>query len=325
MHTAQTIRKGAAAENSATALLRALIDYAGLFPPASLSMPQAVANYATYSCSEWSWILGRFIVPMARLGEFEEALRGAVRSDRIWRLSVLLGADPAADILRIREFNERLLGVVSGPSAVVDTVELKVGTAEEAAKLSEVIPSDLTAYLEIPTANLEQCIGVVAASGYRAKLRTGGETADKFPSAQAIVQFIRSCAKANVAFKATAGLHHPLRSTHRLTYKADSPTALMHGFLNVFLAAIFVRVGMPEDLAVELLNEQSSDSIRFDGDGICWRAHRVTEEQIATARRRLRGCFVIMFLQSRSRIYGGSICLRCYPRRNPRSRHRKLD
>jgi hypothetical protein len=62
------------AADAAGALLRDLIDYAGLFPPASLDMAAAVANYDSYSRSEWNWILGRFIVPVARLGEFEEAL-----------------------------------------------------------------------------------------------------------------------------------------------------------------------------------------------------------------------------------------------------------
>src|ERR1022692_3226148 len=57
-------------------LLRDLIDYAGLFPPASLAMSAAVANYDGYSRSEWNWILGRFIVPVSRLGEFEAVLAG---------------------------------------------------------------------------------------------------------------------------------------------------------------------------------------------------------------------------------------------------------
>ena len=59
---------------SATALLSGLIDYAGLFPPASLAMAAAVANYDAYLRGEYSWILGRFIVPVARLEEFEKAL-----------------------------------------------------------------------------------------------------------------------------------------------------------------------------------------------------------------------------------------------------------
>ncbi len=70
--TTQPVRNSDAAD-SAGVLLRDLIDYAGLFPPASLAMASSVANYDMYSQSEWNWILGRFIVPVARLAEFEEA------------------------------------------------------------------------------------------------------------------------------------------------------------------------------------------------------------------------------------------------------------
>ena len=73
-----------------------------------------------------------------------------------------------------------------------------------------------------------------------------------------MIEFIRLCAAANVPFKATAGLHHPLRSVHRLTYAAESPSAMMHGFLNFFLAAAFVRAGMETEVAVQLLEEQSA-------------------------------------------------------------------
>ena len=76
LRTAQTVRNSADAADAASALLRDLIDYAGLFPPASLAMTPAVANYDAYSRSKWNWILGRFIVPAARLGEFEEAFAG---------------------------------------------------------------------------------------------------------------------------------------------------------------------------------------------------------------------------------------------------------
>src|SRR3982074_1837462 len=98
LHTTQTVRNSDAV-GTAGALLRDLIDYAGLFPPASLAMATSVANYDLYLRSEWSWILGRFIVPVARLAEFEEARAGLPTPTSgtgltTWRLSVLLGSDP---------------------------------------------------------------------------------------------------------------------------------------------------------------------------------------------------------------------------------------
>jgi hypothetical protein len=113
----------------------------------------------------------------------------------------------------------------------------------------------------------------------------GGETADKFPAPENMVEFIRLCAAANVAFKATAGLHHPLRSVHRFSYQPDSPSGVMHGFVNVFLAAAFLRAGMETKLALQLLEEQSADAFHFDADGVGWREHRLGRREIAAARR----------------------------------------
>ena len=131
---------------------------------------------------------------------------------------------------------------------------------------------------------MRDCIMAVARCG-RAKIRTGGETADKFPASEIVVEFIRLCAASSVAFKATAGLHHPVRSLHRLTYQADSASTTMHGFLNVFLGAAFLRVGMDPRLAVELLNEQSASAFHFDPDGLLWREHRLGLDDISAARR----------------------------------------
>ena len=288
LHTTQTVRKSDALD-TASALLRDLIDYAGLFPPASLAMATSVANYDAYSRSEWNWILGRFIVSVSRLSEFEEAFIGLpapVTGIRFtnWRVSVLLSADVAADVVGIREFNARMAGSSSGRRAVVESVEVKVAGPEEVKRLSGMIPAELATYFEFPLSSCGECIAAVPGCGRRAKIRTGGETADKFPSPESLVEFIRLCAAANVPFKATAGLHHPLRSVHRFTYQPDSPSGIMHGFVNVFLAAAFLRAGMEAQLAAPLLDEQSADAFHFDLDGVSWRKHRLNRHEIAAAR-----------------------------------------
>ncbi|MBZ5668074.1 MAG: hypothetical protein LAO30_26270 [Acidobacteriia bacterium] len=287
LQTAQTIRNGAEVVDSISVLLRDLIDYAGLFPPASLSMASSVANYDAYSRSEWNWILGRFVVPVARLSEFEEAFGGlppSAQGSGIWRLSALLGSDPVADVVRIHEFNARMAAFSSSRGAVIESVEVRVASAEEITRLSGIIPAEFASYLEVPLANCGECIAALARSGRRAKIRTGGETADKFPAPESVIEFIRLCAAAHVPFKATAGLHHPLRSLHRFTYQLESPSGIMHGFINVFLAAALLRAGMEAKLAVELLKEQSANSIHFDSDGASWRQHRLSRDEIAAAR-----------------------------------------
>jgi hypothetical protein len=276
--------------DAAGVLLRDLIDYAGLFPPASLAMATSVANYDAYLRSEWSWILGRFIVPVARLAEFEEAFAGLPTPTpgtgfTKWRLSGLLGPDPVADVAFIREFNARLASSSSGRRAVVESVEARVAGPDEVKWLSGIIPAELATYFEVSLSSCGECIAAIADCGRRAKIRTGGETADKFPAPENVVEFIRLCAAANVPFKATAGLHHPLRSVHRFAYQPGSPSGIMHGFVNVFLAAAFLRAGMEATLAVRLLEEQSADAFHFDSDGVSWRQHRLTQPEIAAARR----------------------------------------
>jgi hypothetical protein len=289
LQTSETVRNAADAFYAAV-LLRDLIDYAGLFPPASLTMAPSVANYDAYSRSKWNWILGRFIVPVARLGEFEEAFAGLPAptpgpGSSNWRLSAVLGSDVVAEAARIREFNARIARSSSGRRAVVESVEVKVASPEEVKRLSGIIPAKLAAYFEIPLSGCSECIAAMAGCGRRAKIRMGGETADKFPASASVIEFIRLCAAANVPFKATAGLHHPLRSVHRFTYQPESPSGIMHGFVNVFLAAAFLWAGLEPKLAVQLLDEQSAEAFHFDLDGIGWRQHRLSRHEIGAARR----------------------------------------
>ncbi len=287
----KTESTGARAAGATVALLCDLIDYAGLFPPASLGMAAAVANHAAYSSSEWNWILGCFAVPATRLDEFAEAaaalpttaLPTAVAETTNWRLSALIGPDVAADVDRIRTFNSRILG--PHLTATVESVEVKVSSAEEVDRLSKIIPREMATYFEVPLENCAECVAAIGKSGRRAKIRTGGETVDKFPAPEEVIEFVRLCALARVPFKATAGLHHPLRSVHRLTYHPDSASAMMHGFLNVFLASAFLRAGTDPKLTVQLLEEQSQDAFHFDSDGITWREHRLSSGEIANTRR----------------------------------------
>ncbi len=283
------MRNSADTVDAVVILLRELIDYAGLFPPAALAMAASVANYEAYSRSEWNWMLGRFIVPVARLAEFEEAFAELPAAApgagfAACRLSVLPGPDPVADVARLREFNARMSASNSSRRAIVESVEMKAASAEEIARLAGIIPSELTAYFEIPASGGGECIAAIAGCGRRAKIRTGGETADKFPEAANVIEFMRLCAASGVPFKATAGLHHPVRSVHRFTYQADSPSGMMHGFLNIFLAAAFLRAGMDAAMAAQLLEEQSSEAFHFDSNGVEWRQHRLSQGEIAEAR-----------------------------------------
>jgi hypothetical protein len=239
-------------------LLENLIDYAGLFPPAALPIQEALSNYARYCSSPDSWMLARFVLPAARLHECTTSIP----------VSALIGPDLDADLDRISRSPFR-----------IDTVELKTTQIETAMSR---IPSQVTPYFEITDLSL---IPAIAAAGARAKIRTGGITAEAFPSAAAIAQFLVACAQHRTPFKATAGLHHPLRCYRPLTYSAGGPSGWMFGFLNVFLAAALARREVATEVLEQLLVEESPNAFKFGGDRIAWSGHMLATEEIAATRR----------------------------------------
>src|SRR6267142_920393 len=116
------------------ALLAGLVDYAGLFPPASEGMRTALENYASYRESDDRPALGRFIVPLSRLKELEDAGRDLMRrGDAVepWQLSVLVAGDARSAAETIADFNRRHGPGSRDGRAVIDVAELKATTAEE--------------------------------------------------------------------------------------------------------------------------------------------------------------------------------------------------
>ena len=231
-------------KESIRVLLDSLIDYAGLFPPASLPMDEAIRKYEEYRRGKFGWALGRFVVPAAKVNE--------VPAD--FPLSVLATGDTIPD---------------------AHVVEAKGENATEIERLAK-HGKGRTIYVEINELDL---IDVLATYRLRAKIRTGGTTADAFPSVEQLATFIFMVRQKKVPFKATAGLHHPIRSAKPLTYEKNAPVAVMHGFVNVFVAA-----ALPGS-ASQILREQNARAFGFDDGGIWFRDLRVTTDELERVRR----------------------------------------
>lgn len=231
-------------------LLEGLVDYAGLYPPAALPFDEAVRRYRSYREGDHAWMLGRFIVPFERRAEVPSGLPLSV----VARHSLPDGADQT---------------------------EIKAATAEDVARIAAATKGRLV-YVEVDDIDLLEPIAI---HGLRAKLRTGGVTHEAFPSADRIATFLRGCAMAGVPFKATAGLHHPIRCVKPLTYEPDAPVGTMHGFINLFMAAVFAHE------AEHVLVEEDPSAFRFDDDIASWRDHSVALDHI----RRVRSEFAISF------------------------------
>jgi hypothetical protein len=275
-------------------LLAESIDYAGLFPPAGLDLATAAENYARYQSSPAAWALGRFVLPASRLGEFEAAAAKPLAENptlQPWRLALLVGPDVAGDLEITAAFNRRHSGTAA-PPVLADTIEVKASSLDQVEDIMHRMPRTLQAYIEVPIdRDPGDLLAAIRRLGGRAKVRTGGVTRDAFPSTGDLIRFLRGCVQAGLPFKATAGLHHPLRAEYRLTYAPDSPAGVMFGFLNLFLATAFLRAGMGEIDAARLLEETSPEALRVDQDAISWRNHRLD----VTALRKTREEALISF------------------------------
>lgn len=297
-----------------------LIDYAGLFPPSKLPMDDAVANYARYRASEDAWMLGRFIAPAARLGDFETAAlphlpdlediagsgdRGGP-GESPWAVSAVVSLDRLdEDVERIFELNRRHsrpLGddaddETDGGAArlVVDAVELHVPDARAVDRALEIIPEQLDPFFEVPLGEPDRVRGIVTAlagTGAKAKIRCGGVERGLFPPIDAVAGFLVDAAAAGVAFKATAGLHHPLRGEFNMTYDPDPPRCVMHGFVNVFAAAALAREAQADRAALErVLAETDPRAITLGKDGLAWEELEVSVSKLA----RVRESFALSF------------------------------
>jgi hypothetical protein len=247
-------------------------------------MHDAVARYADYRGATEAWALGRFVVPLARIDELADAKRSVGAGAQAWRLSVLLGDNPAADAARIRAFNASHPG-----SALVDSAEIKVDGSPSAARrviasAVEELPRSVRLFVEIPIGeDLSAYMAAVATENACAKVRTGGVTADAFPDVRQVARFLMCSAEHETPFKATAGLHHPWRGRYALTYEAQSPTTTMFGFLNLLVAAAAARDGAAEVDVEELLQTERGSEFRFSDEEVRWRDTRIDRQTLLEA------------------------------------------
>jgi hypothetical protein len=228
-------------------------------------------------------------LPAARLPEFDaEFTKLSASETPDWSLSVLSGADPMIDAVSIQAFNVR------HSKARIVSVEAKATNPADIDGLVSVFPPDTEIWIEAAAAgDVMPFISAIQAAGHRsartavvgAKIRTGGTTPEAFPSAVDIARFMQACRTIGVIFKATAGLHHPLRGEFPLTYQSGSPRGLMFGFLNIFLAATLVHTGGSEADTVALLDERDAGKFTVSPDAITWNGRRFTTTQLATARK----------------------------------------
>ncbi len=280
-------------------LLTNLIDYAGLFPPAGCSMPVAAQNFARDLAGPDAFALDRFICPASRLEELTEhgralmpgtyatsGYREMAHTGEPWGVSVVCDLPLEASLDAADAFNERHADEDRG-LARVRALELRATSSAFIDEAIDAIPEEYSVFFEIPLDT--DFRGMVAAlsgnPGVGGKVRCGGVTPELIPPPDRLASFIAACAAADVPFKATAGLHHPIRAVHALTYHPDAPRAVMHGYLNVFLAAALARsLRLKADQIEAILAETDHTAFVLAEDRAGWRDLAIDNTQLARCR-----------------------------------------
>jgi len=275
-------------------LLVRTVDYAGLFPPCSLELEPAMSNQAEYARSPDEWMLSTFVLPVARFPDAEKNLSQFDR-DHPLRISALgpRSDGPAQFISQLknacdvmRSFAEKHVGL-----AEVTQLEMALPPTTDGAVLREaggiVADSNLQTFWEAPANAAEETIDLLAEYNleqserpFGFKLRTGGVTADAFPTGQQIARALVAAVYSRVAIKFTAGLHHPVRQ-HR-----EEVQTKMHGFLNVLGAGVMAaQHRWTESQTTQMLESEEANAFTFTDDCFRWQKWEITRDQIAAHRK----------------------------------------
>lgn len=295
--------------------MKGIIDYAGLFPPAKLSLDEAIHNYTRYKKSSEEWMLARFIIPAVKLKELSPYAGKLFTEDMPFHFSVLGSAaetveDFHTEIEKLCEecnrFRSKYEGLARTPSAEIklpkestasqnaDLLKQLMDQASEQLRRSSRSPH-IIFYENLLSENWKKEIEATmqgmadhnrkaankasdySFAGY--KLRCGGVEAPLFPSVEQVAFVINKARDYGIPMKGTAGLHHPVR------HFASSVQTKMHGFLNVFGGAMLSHAhDLTQSQLQDILKEEDPDQFSFSDETFQWKDLSVSTRKISQLR-----------------------------------------
>jgi hypothetical protein len=272
---------------SLRALLNQAIDYAGMFPPCDLPLERGLQNHAKYVRSHDAWMLNGFVLPV---GQFDAARQFLAQFTPQHPLRIAaLGPKTANAESFLETLKNASAAVHSSSKSDVDLVsvshlEMFLPDDVDSVSLKEAmaILAALPVFWEAPPERAEQTIALIAGcnsdvdrSTFGYKLRTGGVTADAFPTSAQIARALITAATHQLQIKFTAGLHHPIRQFR------DEVKTKMHGFLNVLGAAVLsAEYQWDADQAVAMLEDEDPRTFSFTDDSFAWRDWKIDTEHL---------------------------------------------
>ncbi len=269
-----------------------LIDYAGLFPPAQLGMKTALAEYDAARRSPHAWMLARFIVAASRIDELVQDAAGAPpplsaivdagNDSRAWFGNTQAALARIATLKNSRRAQIETLEVPLSPLlSLRETYDAAIG--QYAAAASQAGLREVPSFIELPRderwlALLPGALAAMQRHRIGAKLRCGGVTAASVPPVLDVATFLHVANDEGAAFKATAGLHHPIRG-----YNEESGF-IMHGFLNVLAAAALAKSGAPLDDLIAVLEDEERANFNFVDEALLWNGRAIPAELLKQTR-----------------------------------------
>lgn len=201
-------------------------DDAAIFPPGSASMDVAVPQHEDYANAWFADLVGPFVITDIRLAEAQAELAKHVGQTLDVSVIPTSGVDAIAPTLDAVAGDPRLsLSSVEVPVLKADDVLAAAASVHEVCGL---VPS----YVEIGwSTDWDSAAERLSGTSSRLKIRTGGTTAEAFPTSDQLAEAIIAAIRHGVPFKCTAGLHQGIRHV-------DEQGFIHHGFLNILLAAL---------------------------------------------------------------------------------------
>lgn len=295
-----------------------IFDYAGLFPPASLSLEKALNEYVKYRHSRYDWMLARFVISHDRLEELYDVSARQANLPDPFRLSITSSSTQSFDeflnTLATAKANIYEIHKSLSVKLKTDVLEIKLpdevlrthnqddilDLLNEAADLlggNHLLPEMV--FFEVPgfefdakkTGNILEVLQehqnyvrnrdyeYYTCSGF--KIRCGGVQAFQFPPTAYLSEAINMAASRKIPMKFTAGLHHPVRAYH------TSVETKMHGFLNVLGAAIISAVHHPESSVLKtILEDEEAANFKFTSDYFAWGDYKVPQNKVEELRKK---------------------------------------
>jgi hypothetical protein len=292
------------------ALLGGIIDYAGTFPPAALSLPDALKRAASFRRQgRHPWLMGKVALPLSDIKTLTAQTLYEAGSDGSPWLYAALGTavEKPEDLARTlewelreaRRLNERRFESSCRQWIVAYEVKLGPEVATQAfdavlSRVKERAGNTITPFFELGWGagwkkRLYNFAEGLADWGEESgketvvpglKFRTGGK---ETPTTEQLAYAVTTCTRFGLRFKATQGLHHPVTDDKGF------------GFVNLFAALAFAQAlgddKFPESQVARLLEEKSKAAFVFKKDGLTWSGHELTCEMIEEARRLHAGTF----------------------------------